>query len=194
MLRMTLAEFIAACKAQSPSHDLIVFRCPMCATLQTARDLITAGAGADFDAVEKYLGFSCVGRFTDAGSPRKSPDGKPCNWTLGGLFSLHRMEVVTPDAKAHPRFELATREEADRYRDSMAMATGSASLVGLTQNDSVVSGVSDIDERVPVAATGAQEVAADLVDLGHHGSEHDHQAAVSAGPHAADRTAIGSAS
>lgn len=117
---MTLAEFHAACKAQAPSHDLIVFRCPACKTLQTARDLIAAGAGANFDEVERYLAFSCVGRFTGAASPRKAPDGQPCNWTLGGLFQIHTFEVITPDGDAHPRFELATREEADAYRAAMA--------------------------------------------------------------------------
>ena len=113
---MTLDEFHDACKAQSPSRELIVFICPVCGTLQTARDLITAGAGADFDAVERYLGFSCVGRFMGAPGPRNPVDGKPCNWTLGGLFNFHRLEVVTPDGKTHPRFELAEREVADAYR------------------------------------------------------------------------------
>ena len=113
---MTLDEFHAACKAQAPSHDQIVFRCPMCKTLQSARDLIAAGAGSTFDEVEPHLAFSCIGRFTGAPSPRREPDGKPCDWTLGGLFRLHRFEVVTEDGKAHPRFELATREEADAHR------------------------------------------------------------------------------
>lgn len=113
---MTLDEFQAACKAQAPSHDQIVFRCPMCKTLQSARDLIAAGAGSTFDEVERYLAFSCVGRFTGAPSPRREPDGKPCDWTLGGFFRLHHFEVVTPDGEKHPRFELATREEADAHR------------------------------------------------------------------------------
>ncbi len=116
MITMTLEEFHAACKAQAPSADVIVFKCPMCGTLQTARDLMAAGAGADFDAVERYLGFSCIGRFTRAGSPRAKPDGNPCNWTLGGLFRTHRLEVITPDGKHHPRFELVERAEADEHR------------------------------------------------------------------------------
>lgn len=62
MKTMTLDEFIAACKHQAPRHEDIVFLCPMCRTPQSAKDLIAAGAGSDFDAVEKYLGFSCVGR------------------------------------------------------------------------------------------------------------------------------------
>ncbi|KAB1444166.1 VVA0879 family protein [Bordetella bronchiseptica] len=116
MNSMLLAEFHAACKAQATSCDLIVFKCPMCSTLQNARDLIAAGAGDDFNAVERYLGFSCVGRFTGAASPRKEPDGQPCNWTLGGLFQTHRFEVVTPDGQRHPRFELADLEAAEAHR------------------------------------------------------------------------------
>lgn len=113
MKTMTLEEFHAALKAQGMSSQLhLALKCPMCATVQSAFDLIAAGAGDDFDAVERYLGFSCFGRFTGAASPRKKPDGQPCNWTLGGLFPLHQLEVVTPDGKHHPRFEPATPAEA----------------------------------------------------------------------------------
>lgn len=117
--QMTLDEFHAACKAQASSSDQIVFKCPMCGALQSARDLIAVGAGKDFDEVERYLGFSCIGRFTGAGSPAQGKEG-PCNWTLGGLFQTHKMEVVTQDGERHPRFELATREEADAHRSVAA--------------------------------------------------------------------------
>lgn len=112
MKTLTVEELHAALKAQGLSHIHSAFKCPMCGTVQSATSLVAAGAGADFDAVEKYLGFSCVGRFTGAGGPREKPDGKPCNWTLGGLFRVHRTEVVTPDGVHHPIFEVATREEA----------------------------------------------------------------------------------
>ena len=116
MRTLTLNEFHTECKAQGmKSREDIAMVCPMCGTVQSARDLMVAGAGADFEAVEKYLGFSCFGRFTKAGSPRKTPDGQPCNWTLGGLFTLHTLEVVTPDGKNHPRFELATPEQAQHH-------------------------------------------------------------------------------
>lgn len=126
MKTMTLAEFQAACIAQARSHDQIVFRCPMCKTLQSGADLIRAGAGATFDEVERYLAFSCLGRFTGAPSPRKEPDGKPCNWTLGGLFTVHSLEVVTPDGKHHPRFDLASKEDADAHRASTATEAAAA--------------------------------------------------------------------
>lgn len=116
MNTMTVEEFHTACRAQGvKSHLDTAVVCPMCGTVQSARDLIAAGVGADFEAVEKYIGFSCVGRFTGAGSPRKSPDGHPCNWTLGGLFKTHKLEVITPDGKHHPNFELATPEQAQQH-------------------------------------------------------------------------------
>ncbi len=113
MQRMTIDEFHIALKAQGvPSREDYAFICPMCRCVQSARDLIEAGAGEDFESIERYLGFSCVGRFSGASTPRGEPDGKPCDWTLGGLFSTHRLEVVTEDGEVHPRFEVATSEQA----------------------------------------------------------------------------------
>lgn len=121
MRRITVAEFHAELKAQGVSERQdLAFVCPMCRTVQSARDLIAAGAGADFDAVEKYLAFSCVGRFTGAPGPRREPDGKPCDWSLGGLFTLHRLEVVTEDGAGNPRFEPATPDQARQHADRHA--------------------------------------------------------------------------
>jgi len=105
---MTINEFHAAIKAQGAScREKITLVCPMCRTPQCAADFIKAGAGEDFEAVEKYLGFSCIGRFTGGKSPRAEPDGEPCDWSLGGLFKTHELEVLTPDGERHPRFEIA---------------------------------------------------------------------------------------
>lgn len=116
MKRMTLEEFQAACKAQASSGELTTVKCPMCRTLQNGYDFINAGAGKNWGEVSRFLGFSCLGRFTGAESPRREADGKPCNWTLGGLLQTHRFVVVTPDGKEHPHFELVTKEEADAHR------------------------------------------------------------------------------
>ncbi len=113
MITMTLDEFRTEIKNQGVECNDFAFRCPMCGTIQSAKTLIAAGAGKDFEEVEKYLAFSCTGRFTGKGSPSKEA-GKNhgCNWTLGGLFSMHKLEVETPDGNKHPRFEVATPEEA----------------------------------------------------------------------------------
>lgn len=115
MKQITVVEFHDAVKAQGVPREDVAFICPLCAFVQSSRDLIAAGAGENFDAVQKYLGFSCVGRFTGAESPRPESDGNPCNWTLGGLFRLHKLEVITEDGKNHPYFELATPEQAREH-------------------------------------------------------------------------------
>lgn len=93
----------------------VAFVCPMCKQVQSARDLIEAGAGSNLEEVQGRLGFSCFGRHTGAEAPRKTPDGKPCNWSLGGLLQIHKLEVETPDGKRHPTFELATPEQAQAH-------------------------------------------------------------------------------
>lgn len=123
---MTLDQFHTALKAQGVPRDDLALICPMCGTVQSAKDLIAAGAGASFEDVEPYLGFSCVGRFTCAPSPRKQPDGQACNWTLGGFFSTHKLEVVTPDGRSHPNFEPATPEQAQKHATAKAVEGGAA--------------------------------------------------------------------
>lgn len=121
ILKLPLKDFLDRCKAQGAgSREHIVFKCPICQTLQSGADLIKAGAGATFDEVEKYLGFSCVGRFTRAGPfhAKKSTPGKGCDWTLGGLFSLHELVVVSADGKEHMHFMPATAEEARAHWDA----------------------------------------------------------------------------
>ena len=106
---ITLEQFGHEMRMQGvPTHQQVAFVCPMCATVQSAISLILADAGADFAAVEKHLGWSCVGRFLGAEPPRRRPDGKPCDWSLGGLFKLHRLEVILADGTRAMRFELAT--------------------------------------------------------------------------------------
>jgi hypothetical protein len=117
---ITLDQFHAEMKAQGVSgHEHVAFRCVVCGTIQSGHDLIRAGAGPTFDDVERYLAFSCVGRWTDAGDA----PGRGCDWTLGGLFGFSDLVVVTPDGKKHPRFELATPAEAQAHeraqRDSI---------------------------------------------------------------------------
>lgn len=125
MRRITVAQFRAELAAQGVPRDHYAFVCPMCKSVQSAQDLILAGAGKDFAEVEKYLAFSCFGRWTKAGSAfkqkkgQKATPGMGCDYTLGGLFSLAELEIVvgeptgpnSPQSR-HSRFELATPEEA----------------------------------------------------------------------------------
>lgn len=116
MKTVTIEEFYETLKAQGVPFRHFAFICPMCKTIQSQDDLIRAGAGKTEEDVDKFIGFSCVGRWTNAGGPRKTPDGKPCNWTLGGLISLHVYQVKDPDwDKPHPLFEPATPEAAQAH-------------------------------------------------------------------------------
>ena len=126
MKTMTIDDLRMACIEQANETLQVVFKCPMCGCLQTGQDFIDAGAATNSDQAMGYAGFSCLGRFTKAEGPRKKPDGKRCNWTLGGLFQMHKLEVVTQDGQSPPHFELATKAEADAYRAAQAKKGGAA--------------------------------------------------------------------
>jgi hypothetical protein len=111
-------------KAQGVSgRDHIAFKCVMCGTVQSLASLKRAGVPPD--KAENYIGFSCEGRFNGAGEwpsdPKKQKARKKrgCNWTLGGLFQIHELEVTTPDGKLHPSFVVATPEEAKALERAM---------------------------------------------------------------------------
>jgi len=80
------------------------FLCVACGTVHTGQDFLDAGVPSD--KVLGYLGFSCIGRFSDK---------KGCDWTLGGFFQVHELEVIDEQGKAHPRFEFATPEAVESW-------------------------------------------------------------------------------
>lgn len=117
--QITQKEFLNELERQgAPDRAKLCFKCPMCGTIQCAADLIAAGAGKAFDDVVSSLGFSCIGRFTHHKPPPKkedfgSQDG--CNWTLGGLFQMHTLEVIMDSGEKMPVFEVATPDEAKAH-------------------------------------------------------------------------------
>lgn len=110
---VTVNEFHAALKAQDLPLQHVVMRCPVCGTLQSAQDLIDAGAGNDYNSVRCYIGYSCIGRWTGAQAhARRRADKQGCDWTFGGLFEVRIYQVETPDGRLHPVFEPASPAEA----------------------------------------------------------------------------------
>lgn len=71
------------------------FVCANCGEVQTYQEFINNGIE---DADTKFF-FSCIGRWVD---------GRGCDWTLGGLFHIHRTEVLTEDGNKTPVFEFNT--------------------------------------------------------------------------------------
>jgi hypothetical protein len=137
MERITLEEAHARFKAQGVSSNRhIAFVCPICGTVQSMASLIAAGC--EPDKVEGYVAFSCEGRFTRAGPWARSTDKsakardrrevRGCDWTLGGLLSLHKLEITYPDStEPRPAFVIATPEQAQALEATLARAEGSES-------------------------------------------------------------------
>lgn len=98
---ITVAEFHAELAAQGVGHRDYAFKCVSCGTVQSMNSLVAAGVPKD--KVDRYVAFSCEGRWNSE---------RGCDWTLGGLFTIHKLEVVTEDGERHPRFEPATPDEA----------------------------------------------------------------------------------
>jgi len=74
------------------------FRCVACGNVQSA-ELVDA-RNPELVGVNKssWIYFACEGRHTA---------GVGCDWSLGGLFTIHRLEVIPPDGKPAPAFEFA---------------------------------------------------------------------------------------
>lgn len=100
MITMTRDEYIAlAEKHWGKDNKNWLFECPHCHTYQGFHNFVEAGV--EKAKIEDYLGFSCIGRFTDK---------LGCDWTLGGLFQIHEVEVDY-EGKKYRRFKIAEPKE-----------------------------------------------------------------------------------
>lgn len=98
-----IKDFIEkATKLYGPKARYWKFICPKCRTIQTAADLMEVGVSKE--DVQSRIGFSCIGRFDSS---------KGCNWTLGGLFQIHNLEIKDETGKLHPHFELVDAGESE---------------------------------------------------------------------------------
>lgn len=131
---ITLDEAHARMKEQGVSHQRhYAFRCPICKTVQSMASLVAAGARPD--QAERSIAFSCEGRFSGAGPAASTKDKsakakarravRGCDWTLGGLFQLHKLTIEYPDKITRPSFEIVSAQEAQALERTM-MAEASA--------------------------------------------------------------------
>lgn len=113
MKTITHAELIATLRAQGVPSEHMAVKCCMCGTVQSPTSLIRAGAGETLEDVNPKIGFSCVGRWQGGPGPTEAKEkGVACNWTLGGLFKTHKLEILTENGDAVPFFDPATPDEA----------------------------------------------------------------------------------
>jgi hypothetical protein len=70
------------------------FKCVQCGNVQCVQDFIDA----EIKDPESKVYFSCLGRWVK---------DKGCDWTLGGLFSIQKRMVISPELNLIPVFETA---------------------------------------------------------------------------------------
>lgn len=113
---ITIDEMMERCRAQGvPTPRDYAFVCPACKTVQSMRSLMKAGM--DKNAADHMMAYGCEGRHTGVGPiGGKSRKGiRGCDWSLGGLFRIHTLEIVypdEPDRKPRPCFTIATPAQA----------------------------------------------------------------------------------
>jgi hypothetical protein len=73
------------------------FKCARCGNVQSMEDF--KGLVDDPNSV---VHFSCIGRWKK---------GVGCDWTLGGLFQIHTLDVINEDGNSFPVFEFAEIED-----------------------------------------------------------------------------------
>lgn len=81
----SIKEYDEAMKLESEKaggFKKINFICPKCKTPQSYNDF--KKEGIDSGVIMKVLAFSCIGRHSRS---------KGCNWSLGGWFQIHEVEV-----------------------------------------------------------------------------------------------------
>lgn len=118
MKQITLAEFHAVLENQGVPKPHCAFRCVRCGHIQSAASL--ARHMSKEEALSRAY-FSCEGRYCDSAGG--------CDWTLGGLFQLHKLEVMVEDEvvvglfHAQPTFEPASPEEAQALMATLEEAS-----------------------------------------------------------------------
>ena len=104
METMTLDQWKAkATELFGPDMKQWRFRCVRCRGVQTFQDFIDTGMKPD-DAKNVFF-FSCIGRWVK---------GRGCDWTLGGLFTIHQLEVIAEDGHRVPVFKFALPDASPR--------------------------------------------------------------------------------
>ena len=113
MIIMTFDEVRAAFNAQGVHPADYAWVCPVCKTVQSARDFAAAGVSAD--EANSQVGFSCIGRWRLGWVGWERAFGQGCDWTLGGQLQIHELEIVDEDGRKHPYFAIATPDQAQEH-------------------------------------------------------------------------------
>lgn len=87
--------------------DTVAFVCPSCGHVATVREYREA------KAPDGAIGFSCIGRWTDADDRQTfQKQGGPCQYAGGGLIGLNPIRVTFPDGKVIDYFDFFVLDNA----------------------------------------------------------------------------------
>ena len=98
MIKMNYEEWIKKAKELfgKDSYEW-KFKCPSCGHVQSVKSWLEHNPSLNPEEIENLVFFNCEGRINE---------GHGCDWTLGGLFQIHKVEVKFNE-KMVPVFEYA---------------------------------------------------------------------------------------
>ena len=85
------------------------FVCPSCGHIQSVKSVLEHNPSLNPEDVKKWINYSCEGRYNE---------GEGCDWTLGGLFKIHKLEINYL-GKEIPSFEFAKEGLSEREEQSL---------------------------------------------------------------------------
>jgi len=98
IIKMTYEEWINKAKKLfgKDSYNW-KFKCPSCGHIQSINSMVEHNPSLNPEDIQNSVYFNCEGRINE---------GYGCDWTLGGLFQVHKVEVNFK-GKIVPVFEFA---------------------------------------------------------------------------------------
>jgi len=104
---ITIEEFKNELIAQGVTREHFAVVCVQCGTVQSRQDFVNAKVHPNIEEAQRHWGFSCIGRWVE---------GTGCDWSLGGLFRIHKLELINGDeSDPFPCFEPATPQQAQKH-------------------------------------------------------------------------------
>jgi len=79
----------------------IEFECPSCKHKQSINSIMKNNSKLTEQEVRDFIAVNCEGRSTK---------GKGCDWTLGGLFQIHDVEVLKEDGSKYGVFNFSKKK------------------------------------------------------------------------------------
>ena len=80
------------------NKDDWIFECPSCKHKQSVNSVIEHNPELKKEDVRKWIYFNCEGRTNEENG---------CDWTLGGLFQIHTLEILWEDNSKSKVFNFA---------------------------------------------------------------------------------------